>query len=288
MVTHHGLWAVPLALVGLWLGWERRSPMAIMAAGWLFLILDFSTTGGIAALAPFLTRYLNPRDLAWYGPVIPYAILGGMALVWLWETVISPRIPWRITYRTTYAINGGLAAVLLVLIVFSGPVRELATSITDQSDAYATTDDIDALDWVRQETRPDVRVLNFADPYEGGWVPVIAERPSATYPLLPYARYPVGETDVLRDFWEDPADPTHAETLREAGIDLVVVPAVIADPDRADDAWRWEDPIAREIEMRSRVADAPYLSLVHTAGSARIYQLEGTQIFDQDDDEDES
>ncbi len=48
MITYQGIVIVPFALIGAVVGLRRRSQAAIMAVGWLILVLDFSTTGIIA------------------------------------------------------------------------------------------------------------------------------------------------------------------------------------------------------------------------------------------------
>ena len=85
---------VPFALIGAVVGLRRRSQAAILAVGWLILILDFSTTGIMPSLFPWLPilRYDYPFSLAWHGPIIPYSILGGIGLLWLWDRFVRARV----------------------------------------------------------------------------------------------------------------------------------------------------------------------------------------------------
>ena len=93
MITYQGIVIVPFALIGAVVGLRRRSQAAIMAVGWLILVLDFSTTGIIARLFPWLPilRYDYPFSIAWHGPIIPYTILGGIGLLWVWDRFFEGR-----------------------------------------------------------------------------------------------------------------------------------------------------------------------------------------------------
>ena len=77
---------------------RKRDPLAILAVGWLILVLDFSTTGIIAHLFPWLPflRYDYPFSIAWHGPIIPYMILGGTGLLWLWDRLFLPPTYYRL------------------------------------------------------------------------------------------------------------------------------------------------------------------------------------------------
>ncbi|MFW5748569.1 MAG: ArnT family glycosyltransferase [Chloroflexota bacterium] len=293
MTQYHGLLVLPLVVLGGWLGWQQRDPVTLLALGWLFLIFDFSVTGGLAALFPFITRYIDPRDIAWHGPIIPYTILGGRALLWLWDTQVQPRLALRVSYRQTYLANGLLLVGLLLLAVFNEPVLRLTKAVLDGPGAYASAADIDALTWIKENTADDVRILNFPGPYEGDWVPVISERASVYFPPLPYARITpaaLEEQRLLRDFWQDPADPSHEARLRGAGIALVIVPQVVAEPDSTDAMWRWRDPLTGDLEAVSAVADAPYLTPVYGDAStgAQVFQVNGTTITPPDAGDDMS
>jgi hypothetical protein len=283
MIQYHGVWIVPAALLGAWLGWGRRDAVVILAVGWLLLILDFSTTGGLASLLPFVTRFVHPLDIAWHGPIIPYTILGGMGLLWLWDEYIRPRIG-VINYRQAYVINGVLALLLMGLVtLFGSQLSGLGRALLASPGAFASAGDVAAMRWINENTSfEDTRLLNFPGPYEGDWVPVIAERDSVYFPRLPYARITAeaqAEQHRLLAFWRDPADPDHAELLREAGIDYVIVPGIVAAPDSFDDTWRWAEPTAWEVELRSPVSAAGYLELVFEQNGAQVYRL----IGDEDD-----
>jgi hypothetical protein len=121
--------------------------------------------------------------------------------------------------------------------------------------------------------------LNFpgSHPYnshESDWVPVIAERDSVYYRWQPFFRNnqaSLAEQDRLRGFWQDPAAPANATLLKDAGIDYVIVPQIVTRPESISTMFRWRPPFTLAIAMRSRVEDAPYLSLVFESEGAQVY-----------------
>ena len=111
---------MPFALIGAVVGLRQRNQVAILAVGWLILILDFSTTGIIARLFPWLPilRYDYPFSIAWHGPIIPYTILGGIGLLWLWDRLFERRIGVAL-HRYAPALLIGVSALALVGLIVS-------------------------------------------------------------------------------------------------------------------------------------------------------------------------
>lgn len=253
LLTYHGVWIVPVALLGLWLGWQRRDSIVILAGVWLFFIVDFSTTGGIARLFPFQTRFAIPQEIAWHGAIIPYTILGGVGLLWLWDNVVSPRTG-ALSYRQTYGVNGALVVVFLILLAFAPQVRDLTRETIP--DVYASEDDLGAMLWLKDNTPLETRILN-APTASGAWVGSVAERDTVYRPALAFASEPTPASDEdFLAFWEDPADESHTDLLAEAGIDFVIVPQTLPD-----------------FEMQSAIGDAPYLKLVYESDGAQVYRF---------------
>lgn len=273
LTQYHGVWIVfPMAL-GLYTGWLRRDPVVILAATWLLFILDFSTTGGITGLLPALTRYANPADVAWHGPIIPYSILGGMGLLWAWDSQVVPRTG-AMSYRQSYAANALIVVGVLLLVIFNRPALTLARDLFNLPGAYASQADVRAMLWLRDNTPADARVLNYPVEFEGEWVPVIAERDSVYFPLPHNHRDDsdnAAEREALRAFWHNPADPAHADLLREAGISYVIVPQVVTNPQAARDSWRWREP--PETQAGGLVSAAPYLQRVYERDGAAVYAV---------------
>ena len=121
MVLYHGVLIVPLALAGAVVGLRARRQEALLAAGWLLLVFDFSTTGILAQLAPDLLapvlRYDYPFSIAWHGPIIPYTILGGIGLLWLWNR-LGARVDAAL-HRYAYVLGGGLALAAVLALIFN-------------------------------------------------------------------------------------------------------------------------------------------------------------------------
>jgi hypothetical protein len=295
MILYHGVWIVPVAIVGAVVGLRRgarpcaptthdlTNQVAILSIGWLVLVLDFSTLGVLERLAPWLVapllRYDYPFSIAWHGPIIPYTILGGIGLHWLWERWLERRVG-AAAGRYAYAILGALIAVVLAVLVFNRELLAFSKGKVGFFGAFASHADVQAMEWLRENTPRDARILNFPGPQEGDWVPVIAERDSVYYRMQPFfwgAEHSLSEQERLRAFWEDPANPANAELLEGAGIDYVIVPQVVTDPASIETMFRWRAPFTEALEMRSRVADAPYLRLVFDADGALVYEYDGSE-----------
>lgn len=282
MLTFHGLWIAPAALIGAVVGLRQRSQAAILSVGWLLLILDFAALGIIEFLLPWLPlfRYDYPFSIAWHGPIIPYTILGGMGLLWLWDNFFEAHLGVML-HRYAWGLLGAGIVAGLVALAFSGQLLSLSKGRIGFFGAFASHADVQAMTWLRDNTPEDARILNFPgtrfdNSHEGDWVPVISERDSVYYRWQPFFRNmeaSIAEGDRLRAFWRDPADPTNAGLLAEAGIDYVIVPQIVGDPASFETAWRWNAPFAWDFVMRSAVGDAPFLEPVFEVDGAQVYRL---------------
>ncbi|MBZ0300726.1 MAG: hypothetical protein K8J31_13335, partial [Anaerolineae bacterium] len=228
-------------------------------------------------------RYDYPFSVAWHGPIIPYTILAGLGLLGLWDRLVSARVRFAL-HRSAYALLGAGALIALALLIFSPQVLQFSKGRLTFFGAFASRADVQAMDWLRQNTPADARVLNFPgtrfdNSHEGDWVPVISERDSIYYRWQPFfhnTETSLTEQDALRAFWHDPANPDHADLLRAHAIDYVIVPQIVVDPDSFATAWRWNSPFAWDFEMQSSVADAPYLEPVFEADGAQVYRVLST------------
>lgn len=283
MVVYHGGLIVPIALLGAVIGLRRRDTVAILCVGWLIVALDFATTGVIPTLlggliAPVL-RYDYPFSIAWHAPIIPYSVLGGMALLWLWDRFFERRIGAALHRFAPIALIAASALVVLAGVL-DEPLLDASRSLVSFYGAFSSHADVAAMNWIRENTAPDVLLLNHPAPHEADWVPVIAERESVYFRPQPFFQGMesiVAEQDALRPFWRDPADPANAELLREAGVDYVIVPQIVTYPESINALFRWRPPFteafADEFAMRSQVADAPYLELVYDRDGAQVYEV---------------
>jgi hypothetical protein len=285
VVLYHGLWIVPVAIIGAVVSLRKRNQAGILATVWLVLLLEFSSVGLLERLVPGLVapllRYDYPFSLAWHGPIIPYAILGGMGLLWVWDTWLQARLgDWLLQH--TYTILSVLITAALIVLLLNQPLLAFSKGRVGFFGAFASAADVQAMEWLKHNTRADARVLNFPgtqrdNSHEGDWVPVIAERDTVYYRWQPFFRdneASLAEQDRLRAFWQDPANPSNADLLKSAGINYVIVPQIITNPASAATMFRWRDPVGL-IDMRSTVADAPYLKKVFDSDGAQVYEFIG-------------
>jgi hypothetical protein len=192
LVVFHGIWIVPVSVIGAVVGLRQRSQAALLAVVWLIFIVDFAVLGLTETTSGWLPlfRYDYPFSIAWHGPIIPYTILGGLGLLWLWDHFLAPR--WEpVLVRHAYALLGAGLAVAVVLVVFNQPVLNLSKGRVGFFGAFASAADVQALTWIRDNTPADARVLNFPgtrfdNSHEGDWVPVISERDSVYFRWQPF------------------------------------------------------------------------------------------------------
>ncbi len=279
MIVYHGILIVPIALLGAVVGIRQRSTAAFLAVGWLLLALDFSTTGIIPTLlggllAPVL-RYDYPFSIAWHAPIIPYTILGGIALLWLWDRFGEARF--GVTLHRVAPIALAAASGVLVLGgVFTPQLAEISKDQINFFGAFSSRADVAAMDWLRTNTPEDAIVLNHPAPHEADWAPVIAERNTIYFRPQPFFQgmeAVVAEQERLRAFWDNPADPANADLLQAAGVDYVIVPQIVTNPNSIETMYRWRAPFTADFPMQSAVADAPYLELVYDQDGAQVYQV---------------
>jgi len=281
MVIMHGGVIVLLAGLGALVGVRRRSPATLLALVWLVAIVEFSTLGLLertfpALLAPLL-KYDYPFSLAWHGPIIPYTILGGSGLLWLADRLGAARAD-RLARRWAYpAVALGAAALLGIVVAFDPLLAASKDAGVRFYGAFSSSADVAAMQWLRDHTPPDARVLNHPGPHEGDWAPVIAERDTVFFRPQPFFRGTAraeAQQDALRAFWRDPADPAHREALLAAGVRYVLVPQVFANPDALAEMVRWRPPLDEAASYAAgAVRDAPYLRLVFDRDGAQVYEV---------------
>ncbi len=283
---YHGGVITLIGLVGVVLGVRERRTEAWFALGWLLLVLDFSAFGVLDRVIPALVapikRYDYPFSIAWHGPIIPYVLLGGLALAAAWQFAQRWARAWHALPLRKFAYGGlALVAVGIVLAgVFNRELLALSKGRVTFFGAFTSHADVAAMTWLRENTEPDALVLNFPGPQEGDWVPVIAERQAIYYRPQPFFQRgdddPLADTPqqvAMRAFWQDPANPAHAALLQNAGVDYVIVPQVVGNPASFAAHFRWRRPFTDLIDMQSAVADADYLERVFDADGAQIYRL---------------
>jgi hypothetical protein len=280
MILYHGVLIVPFALIGAVVGLRQRSQAALLAVGWLILILDFSTTGIIPSLFPWLPilRYDYPFSLAWHGPIIPYTILGGAGLLWVWDKLFERRIGAAL-HRAAPVLLVALCALALGVLVVKDQLIVISKDQVGFYGAFSSAADVAAMEWIKANAPADARILNSPLPHEGDWVPVISERDSVYFRPQPFFRGTAqaeAEQQAMRAFWQNPADPANADLLRAANVSYVIVPQIITDPFSIETMVRWRLPLIEGFApMESSVADALYLELVFEQDGAQVYALRG-------------
>ncbi len=284
LVLYHGVWIIPVAILGAVIGLRNRSQTVILAVGWLLFILEFSSLGILENLFPNLLapilRYDYPFSIAWHGPIIPYAILGGVGLLWLWERYGEKRIG-NLSPSWSYGMFTVGLIIMIGGLILSPQLLTLSKGRIGFFGAFSSAADVKAMEWLKANTPIDARVLNFPgtqkdNSHESDWVPVIAERDTVYYRWQPFFRdneASLAEQDRMRDFWEDPANPANADLLRSANVKYVIVPQLVTNPASIDTMFRWRAPFTDLIKMRSAVSDAPYLTQVFDSDGAQVYEV---------------
>jgi hypothetical protein len=289
MVIYQGVVIVLLALIGAVRGLRARDQAALLSVGWILVALDFATTGVLPTLlggllAPIL-RYDYPFSIAWHAPIIPYAILGGQALLWLWDRWLEARAgQWL--HRAAPALLVGILVIGIVGMLIAPSLLPLTKGRVGVYGAFSSAADVAAMDWLKANTSPDTLILNYPGPHEADWAPVIAERETIYFRPQPFFRDngsgEVGTIDVLSPlqqvlltFWDNPADPNNEALLIASSIDYVLVPQIIGDATSFEDALRWRPPFVTTYPVGGCVCDAAYLTLVFEEDGAQVYALQG-------------
>lgn len=285
LLLYHGLVWPLLALVGA-VVWPRQSTVWTLAMiGWIAAIVEFSLLGLLdsafpAVLNPFV-RFHYPFSLAWHGPIIPYMVLGAGGLVWL-----AGKVDFRDLSRLIDRVLLGLAVGISLILVLSSSVPAWTKGWFHFEGCFATANDVVAMRWLRDNSPPCARVLNYPGDYvnlrdwEAHWVPVIAERDSVYFRGAPFFAGPGlrsarAQAEQMLAFWRDPADPENVERLRAARLDFVIVPESIGAPASRKTSWRWKPPAVLS-GIASRPEAAGYLEMVFRAGGAQVYRIRST------------
>ncbi len=280
LVFMHGGIVVALAAIGVGVGLRERSPAQWLGMVWLVGIVEFSTTGLLERAFPDviqpLLKYDYPFSLAWHGPIIPYTILGGSALVGV-STLFGAARADRLVGRLALPMVALGAVALAAAVIYFDPLLDASKDVVSFYGAFSSQADVDAMTWLRNNTPEDARVLNHPGPQEGDWAPVISERDTVYFRPQPFFQgdeLAQAEQVALRAFWRNPASPRNAALLADYRVDYVLVPQVFGNPASLDDALRWRAPIPEAASYLSTpVSDAPYLQLVYDNDGAQIYQL---------------
>ncbi len=279
LFVYHGGLIVLLTIGGIILGLRRRNAIDLLMIVWLALIVDFSSVGLLQRIAPGLfaplLKYDYPFSIAWHGPIIPYTYLGAQGVLWLMDRIGRARADLWIK-RASLPIINLIALVALLIIAFAGQFVDL-TRHTPLAifGAFSSHADVQAMQWLNQNTPSDALILNHPGPQEGDWAPSIAQRDTVYFrpqPFFSNTAQAEARQQALLAFWHNPADPTNAELLARYGVSYVLEPQIIGKPERAPIMFRWRPP-SPDALLNVSVGNAPYLKLVFEADGARVYKV---------------
>lgn len=281
IIGYHGLLIPLVAVIGVGVGLRQRRTEVILAVGWLLVVLDFAAFGLIEAifgglLGP-ITQFDYPFSIAWHGPIIPFTILGGIGLLWLWDRFLDRRLGEPLTRYAPTLLAAGIALTLLGYFL-APQILQASKGSVGFYGAFSSADDVKAFEWLKANTPEDARILNYSAAHEADWAPVISERDTIFFRPQPFFagdEAALAEQDRLRAFWQNPADPANLALLQEANVSYVVVPQIVTDPAALDSLWRWRGPFLEDTV--SPVAGAPYLDLVFDSNGAQVWAVRSNQ-----------
>ena len=271
----NGGWVPLAALFGVWWAARRRHWLDIWSLTWVLPIVEISSLGNLDALSrrsaldPLQIMY--PLGVAWHSTVIPFSLLAVRGLRPIGEWV-AYRIRWKVWVSRGLAL--ALLGCLLTVALSGWIVTWSKTVVPPITGAVASYADVEAYSWLRANSPPSAKVLNYPGRYEGQWVPVIAERESV------YIRDQLFYIDAnaLREWQKemggaflDPASEGAYELMYEHGIDYVVVPQWLNRPDLLSTQLRWREP--DQLPQQSEFGYAEYLRLVADFDGAQVWQV---------------
>jgi hypothetical protein len=281
MVIMQGGLIVALAAVGVLIGLRRRQPVHLWMIVWLIGIVEFSTLGLLEKALPGvmkpLLKYDYPFSLAWHGPIIPYTVLGGTALVWLADRLGARRVDRQVRWLAVPVSIVALAGIAAGVIFFKPLLKESKNHGIHFYGAFSSAADVQAMLWLRDHAPTDARILNHPGPHEGDWAPIVSERDTVYFRLQPFFQGTEGvqaEQEAFRAFWRDPANPDNINLFREQRVSYVLVPQVFGNPASFKDMLRWRQPLPEAASyLQSPVSAAPYLRLVYDRDGAQVYEV---------------
>ncbi|MDW8298412.1 MAG: hypothetical protein RML95_03655 [Anaerolineae bacterium] len=280
IVVYHGGAIVLLALIGIFVGLQRRSVLDLTMIVWLLLVVDFSSLGLLKTLFPSLLapiiKYEYPFSVAWHGPIIPYVYLGGMGLLWLVSRRREAFERWL--RRLSLPLMGAVVLAAFFAISFPDQLLALSKSMPIQFfGAFSSHADVEAMRWLQQNTRRDALILNHPGLHEADWVPIIAQRNAVFFrgqPFFSNTERVEAMWEDFRAFWRNPRDPAHYALFERYGVDYVIVPQLFSKPESFARMFRWRQPLPEyTVYDVTAVAELPYLELVFERDGAQVYRV---------------
>jgi hypothetical protein len=248
-LTLPDIWMLPLLLMGILVSWRKQRTLILWSIGWIgmaWLPVDWTYISGGIQIGDAVYRLALTL-------IIPYTLLGGMALLWLFEHL--PRL-FRNTLRRTVYLQAVIALFAIPIWLYF-----INTAWFDNSITY-TKADVAAMQWLMKNA-PNARILNHpTDKWlmaTTGMDTIYAELPSRT--LAVQSRFE-GNFQP-QQFWQAPENNSYFLDLYY--IDYIILPQWAANPSEqaAEFLSGGEDDLA----------NLPFLEVAFEQDGAVVYRV---------------
>lgn len=269
----NGIAPVALAAIGLLLALRRRRWFDVWLIGWTIMILEISTFGNLDALSRRTTidpmQIFYPYGVVWHATLIPVPVLAAMAVC-----ALPVKTAGFLKKPATWVV-GSLSVIVITIAagVFSDPIIQFSKGRINITGSLSSKADVQAMQWLRDNTPAEAFILNYPG-IEGDWAPVIAERRTVHFreQLFYLGAQPAWALqERMKVAYLDPASLESEKSIREAGVNYVLVPQVIGKPASFASAQRWRPPFIEP--LHSSFAAAAYLELVQDFDGAQIWRV---------------
>jgi hypothetical protein len=144
---------------------------------WLLLVLEFGLVGVVGQLIPVLGDLANPSNVLRHGVVVPFTVLGGLAILHLWEHLMPIHLQTALRNRA-YPLLAGVALVVVGIGLAFPVILDVARPMIGLPSETITRDEIAAMRWVQANTSPEATVYSTTD---NAWLPVYSERQASVF-----------------------------------------------------------------------------------------------------------
>ncbi len=269
-----------LACLGVFYAFRKRRYEDVFMIIWVLAVIEFSMIGlvewigNILGLA--LTAHFYPPNIAWAGPIIPFAFLSTL-FVTSYKRISRSLV--SITKLVAVLSIIGFFAVLACGF-FSQDVVQLSKSLpVSIQGAFVTDADVTAMIWLKENSPKDAIVLNYPRNrtlirFEGDWVPVISERRSIENREQPFfvgfSKYTLANDEFASAF--ESGDKERIQSLiRENNVSFILVPQLSVNSSAYVSAQSWSKK--RLINMSDFFSGSELFMLVFDKDGAQVYEV---------------
>jgi hypothetical protein len=279
LVLYQGAIVPLLAVIGLVVALRRRTLADVLMITWVVALIDFSLFGVVERIGLVfgvdVMRYVYPFSVAWHGPILVYPYLATVAADTLME-----RVPFSVSERVRVMIPAVGVAALVTFVALTYPILRVTRPYLSFFGAFSSRADIAAMEYLRENAAEDALILNYPVGFEGHWVPVIAERETVAFRDQPFfaGAQPLYDRNTrLKEYYFDPGLPGAEEAIREAGVDYIIIPQLVADRSQFDgdivNTLRWRWPEDTWYALQSPPAEQDWLELVFERDGAQVWRI---------------